>query len=609
MSGANALQIPGSLGEDYNPLNMTAGGSGFATRSYDPVWSLRNPVGTESLPRYADPTAREIAPSPNMEYGSVLPYAMNPATGELHWAMPSSAREFTQGLYDLTQGMKTGQMTPEASAALFALMVPNPLARPEAGVLTAGGRRVGPRNALEGAAAEPEFTPTPGLAGRAEAPPLAPGEIDRVSTRIPTAVGKRGQEAPIDPHSTADLKIGIDAARDSAEAYPNNAMTLRDGDFPDLPVKGLRNPESIAGRAVSHMADNLVWLHNQMVERFGQPVVDRASNWYDGANKIAADMADKFGYSVRQMAGVLANLSPQKDWYQNADLGRRLVDIVTNKADQTMTPEMNKWATDYLAAQAEKADTPSKQAALADAQMSLNSMRRGTRLGDINDPDTRAFFVRAYDEAHNARDYPIVTPEGGFGDLATNTDGSNSKVGWGSFGEIKKALAALNSDDLASISRGLGGNHKVRSFYNNIISPNAQHGDTTIDTHAIAAAHLRPLAGSDFPVEMGLGLAGSSDSATGSKGAYGLYHEAYQQAAKRLGLLPRQLQSITWEGVRGMFSPEQKRDTGFFNHNFDIWQGFRDGLYSADEARRMALEHAGGINAPTWHLPPKAETR
>ena len=252
-----------------------------------------------------------------------------------------------------------------------------------------------------------------------------------------------------------------------------------------------------------------------------------------------------------------------------------------------------------------KADTPAKQIAAGNLQMSLASLRRGAPFGDINDPDTQALFARAYDEAHNSRDVPVVNPDGSLnGDVMTNADGSPRRIAWGSFGEIRKALSAITGpDDPAAISQLLGGNHKVRSFYNNIVSPNAPYGDTTIDTHAIAAAHLRPLGSGDPVVAAGLGLGGSSSAETGTKGAYGIYHEAYRRAAERLGILPRQMQSIAWEGIRGLFSPENKRNPSFVGQNYDTWQGFRNGQYGADDARAMILNQANGINPPAWLAP------
>ena len=446
------------------------------------------------------------------------------------------------------------------------------------------------------------FTPMGGL-GRA----LAAGEEKRISTAIPTAVAKRGAPPPPDPHQSADFNINLDTAKAAPEAFANNALTLRGENYPDLPLRGMRNPDNIVDRAVDHMADNLVWLHGQMHGQFGPGMVGRSSRWYDGANQIATDLGSQTGLGDSSVAGAMAALSPQKNWFENVDLTKRLIDMKQNPG-RVMTPEMNDWASNYLEGQVAKADTPKKQAAAAELQMSIAALRRGTPYGEINDPDTRALFARAWDEAHNPRDVPVVNPEGDLnGQMMTNDDGSPRKIAWGSFGEIRKALAALDSGgDLPTISRLMGGNHKVRSFHNNIISPDAPQGDVTIDTHAIAAAHLRPLGSGDPVVGMGLGLEGSSNNATGSRGGYGIYHEAYRRAAERLGLLPRQMQSIAWEGVRGLFSPEQKRNGSFVDQNANIWQGFRNGQYTADEARAQILNHARGdegLAAPDWWQP------
>ena len=616
----------------------------------DPIWPTSNPTGTEHFVDYRgwdrptvappqlppDVLSTALAPAPNTEYGSVLPFARDTQSGDLRVAMPSSLRNLLLGGYDLSQGPRTGDVTPEGTMTLASLV--DPLARPQEGVLSAfSGSKRALREAEVTARAEPATLLDKVVAnteGAAPAPladtPMLQQIVsdgvrdeDRVSTRIPTAAPPKGVPADsiVNPHTTSDLNIGIDAARASTDAYANNGMYLRDGDFPDLPVKGMRNPSNITDAAVSHMADNLVWLHDQMVESHGQDVVDRAGNWYDGAHQIAMRLAEQTGYSPRQIATVMASLSPQKDWYQNADLGDRAIDIIKNAQGATFSPEMRQWGDDYVAqkvaeiakdrAKGKDSTADKKEAGLSNLQMSLSSLQRGQTLGEINDPDTRALFVRAYDEAHHSKDYPIVTPEGDFGGTMTNDDGSPQKVAWGSFSEIKKALAALDTNDPAALSALLGANHKVRSFYNNIISPNSQFDDTTIDTHAINAAHLRPMGGSHPVVSFGLGMGGSSSNATGAKGGYGLYHEAYRQAAEQLSqrpgrpvMLPRQLQSITWEAVRGLFTPEQKRDPALVSAVDDIWKSARDGRISADDARNMIRDRANGINPPSWHTPP-----
>src|SRR5262249_25727890 len=119
--------------------------------------------------------------------------------------------------------------------------------------------------------------------------------------------------------------------------------------------------------------------------------------------------------------------------------------------------------------------------------------------------------------------------------------------------------------DANAISQLMGERHKVRNFYGNILDPYSERGEVTIDTHAVAAALMRPLAQSDAEVlhnfktsqqtgkkpENWVGAKGSA--LTGVHGTYGIYADAYREAAAELGILPRELQSITWEGVRGLF--------------------------------------------------------
>lgn len=446
----------------------------------------------------------------------------------------------------------------------------------------------------------PDWTMPVGAMSRPDVPmpneSLPSGVGDRVSTAVPTAKGTTP-----DPHTTAQYEIDHARYDASTDAKAANAETMRGYD--DLPLRGMRNPDNITNVAVQHFKNNLIDLHNRLVDTYGEDFVNQASLWYDGANALAHRLADESGYSPRQVAAAMANLSPQKDWYQNADLAKRLIDVASNP-DRVITPQMKDWADGYVASTAGKADTPTKQAALDDMRM-MSSASVGTRFGDLNDPTSRAFWARAYDEAHNSKDYPEIMPTGETGDTVTTGSGAPRKIGWGSFGEISKALSMLDpaNDSLEAISRSLGGNHKVRSFYNNIISPDAPNGDVTIDTHAIAAAHGRPLSGNDPEVAVGLGTGGSKDSATGSKGTYAVYADAYRQAAAELGLQPRQLQSITWEGIRSLFSPAQKRDPALVQDVNDLWSAFKDRQADLGTTQQAVFDRAGGFQAPSWWRP------
>ena len=171
---------------------------------------------------------------------------------------------------------------------------------------------------------------------------------------------------------------------------------------------------------------------------------------------------------------------------------------------------------------------------------------------------------------------------------------------------ISNAVRAFEAPDMPTISQAMGGGHKVRNFYNNILNPNdTEHGDVTIDTHAIAGALLRPLSGSDKDTVHGLGTSGPESSATGAKALYGAYAEAYRRAARERGLLPRQMQSITWEAIRGLFSAVQKRTPSFRNSVNDVWNRFKNGLITQQQAQHELMVDpetgASRIRPPSWH--------
>jgi hypothetical protein len=84
------------------------------------------------------------------------------------------------------------------------------------------------------------------------------------------------------------------------------------------------------------------------------------------------------------------------------------------------------------------------------------------------------------------------------------------------------------------------------------------------------------------------------------KGTYGIYAEAYRRAAKERGILPREMQSITWEAIRGLYTPGYKGNKANVKVIDDIWTQHKKGKISLDEARQQALDHAGGIDAPEW---------
>jgi len=405
---------------------------------------------------------------------------------------------------------------------------------------------------------------------------------DRISTRQPWT--QRATEDPL----TQDLIIGLEAMKQNPEAFAFNMNVLKT--YPGFNTSAT-DPDQIAEDFISFVSNNLRWLYNQVP----QEIRERSKQWYDGARAITERWTDNYGLEDYKIAGVLAALSPQKDWYQNVSLGERVLDIYTAfKDNKTFTAdERMRETADRIYGK------PQYQEALG---VVLN-----TPFADITNSEYKGMWARIYDETYNPRGYRVVSSEGNFiGEPQGN-------VAWGSNVEIAKAIRSIEAASRDDVSREMGTKHKVRNFYNNILAPNAPQGDVTIDTHAVAAGLLRPLSGNSYEVHHNFGSSPAVNKRnqgqwipmknigdSGSHGSYGIFAEAYRRLANELGILPRQLQSITWEAVRGMFTARQKQSPAFVSNVNSVWSNSRLGD-DLDAVRDRVLEVAGGIDDPTWY--------
>ena len=399
-----------------------------------------------------------------------------------------------------------------------------------------------------------------------------------VSTRLPTA--KKATENPL----TDNLIIGLDSAKSDPAAFSHNVDLVKQ--YPNVMAKS-SDPNVAADEFINEVKDNLLFLHDAVPAETRQ----RSKLWYDGARNIATRFSDEYGVPDQAVSGVLAVLSPQKDWFMNVSLGERVLKIMKNEQ-----------ATSWDSAMDDMAKVIWSKPQYAPMLDSI----RGKTLGEITDPGLKAMWLRTYDQAHLPREHQVVSPEGDFVGIRTNANGSATKTGWGSLNEIGKAIVIMDNPSLETISSNLGEQHKVRNFYNNIYAPNDPAGHVTIDTHAVAAGLMRPLSGNSREVlhNFGSGVVGEggpkNSSVTGVQGTYGLYAEAYRRAAQERGILPREMQSITWEAVRGLFPDTFKSQAKNVNQVDDIWLKYKRGELSLDEARNEVFRISGGINAPEW---------
>ena len=351
----------------------------------------------------------------------------------------------------------------------------------------------------------------------------------------------------------------------------------------------LQNPDSVLSKTVAHLKGNLKWLYNAIPDS----VKNVSKDWYPVAHNMTKAMADENGITHPQAAAVTAALSPQTPWDTNLGLAKRIIEHYTKDQNHAWTSEMDDAATRLRNV---KTASSSFKRMVSDV--------RGKRLDQLTAKNPvalqakKALWYRLLDEAHGADDTPIYSPDG--------TVRGHQTIAWGGLDPIAKALNILDNGSVQNISDTLGEGHKVRNFYNNIISPNSPRGHLTVDTHAVSAGWLRPLSSKDAEVLHNFGAGNKAftpsppkHAATGMRGSYSVYQEAYRQAAEELGIKPRELQSITWEGIRSLMgddkkTPELKRAVQ------KIWQEHEMGQLTLDEARDKIIEASGGFSKPDW---------
>ena len=433
----------------------------------------------------------------------------------------------------------------------------------------------------------------------------------RPGKRISKGVAVKGQGVNKTITETDDLSVAY-VKNQAPQAFIKNANILAkeeivSGKKKFKEIKTLEEAQEVYDIFVREVADNLIFL----TQEFNQEYKEISSLWYDGANVLAQNLAKKYDVSEEQVAGIIASLSPQKDWYQNVRLAE--LTLMAYQANPVMTQEMvdfqqkvsdtgiNTWKRQNKSKSRTKKyreDLQKKLLKVQEVQNNLTSLI-GVKLKEA-DLAYQPYYVRTYSELNVTKDYNVLRPDGQIAGVASKKDGTNAKVAWGSYVEIGKAVSIYNDGSQDNITKSLGEMHKIRNFYNNIIDPMSKDGDVTIDTHAVAAGLLKPLSGNSTQVGNNFGTAAGNSPARGIKGTYYAYLEAYALAAKELNLLPRQVQSITWEAVRGLYTDTFKRDKTKLKLIQNIWNKYNTGEITLNEARNETIKEGEGINDPTW---------
>jgi hypothetical protein len=281
------------------------------------------------------------------------------------------------------------------------------------------------------------------------------------------------------------------------------------------------------------MTQNILALYDTLSPKF----MEISKQWYVGANRMANALASKYGKSIEQVSGIIAALSPQKDWFNNVSAAERVIDIMANYADTKLTQEMLDKAVDYNTDRSTKVP---KINDFAESVIKLYNTYGSISINELNEQGlpltVQAQLLRTLDHALNSPKVPMTDPNGKF------IGYSNIPISWNPLGDIAKTIQMFRNPSIDVINSQLGDGNKVRNFYNNIVDPFSKTPYVTADTHAISVAFAAPMSADDAS---GVGLfLGSKEP------MYAIVKDAYIKAADIAGILPREMQSITWEAQR-----------------------------------------------------------
>ena len=396
-----------------------------------------------------------------------------------------------------------------------------------------------------------------------------------LSTALPSAASVKSAIYP-DP-----LFAHLWADYNEAKKNPNWFTTAiaKMSSIPGLEgaTRGALNSDSSGEKIIQRLAENLVWLYNKVPKKLRQ----RSKLWYDGGRRAAEVWAQRYGLRPRQTAAIIAIFSPQTGWFANMSMAERLLDVYFSARRQKADQAMLDWFDTDRGKSYNKADIEGKS---LEELIQANDFRRA------------AIWVRAYDKAHNSEARHALSPEGGTLDIEMTPTGSGpAKTSYMANNRIETALSVIIDGSVDNIFKKIGSDFKVRNFYNNIYNPGNQNA-ATIDTHAVGAALFSVVSSNDSVVSDNFGNPGNAPS--GQKGTYPIYFEAYRRAAKQLGILPRELQSITWEAIRALFDSANKKKLR--PQVEAVWKKADQGKITAEQARKKIFKLAGGFSKTAW---------
>lgn len=524
----------------------------------------------------ASPVERSVYDTFGLEPGiprsGILPVARDPDTGDIRLTAPQAVYDLARAVASPGVVMSGQDVNLPEEAQNFALNFTGAglgrslAARPMEGAVLgmSGARGKAAARTLE----------EEGASLAAKRPEVLEGASSpfMVSTRRPTAPNYATYG---NPDERLLVQTG-EALREATPAFHKNMQMLAEEPF--MSGVSTSDPEAIYQEALKRGADNLSFIVNDLMD----PARAAATKeWYPAAQMISERAAQRAGLPAQAGYGVTAVTSPQTPW-----------DINVARLDRLMDMYGDRFATDPAEARkyVERRLESRSPGAIAMRGPDYAERIAAMPYEELNDKFDKFARVSLADATRND---PLVRKIGLSGEYGE----PYGNITWGSGDVIDKSLRIMGNPSMENINAQLLGGGKVPSFYNNIAAPFSEAPIVTIDTHSAGAASLFPGGGNDPIVYRAMGLGPSGKGAppaaadvarTGSKGLYGPLSDMHVIAGKQLGMLPREVQSATWEGVRDLWGQSGKTPA-LKQAISDIWRNSS----SPEDARFQIAELLG----------------
>lgn len=425
------------------------------------------------------------------------------------------------------------------------------------------------KGGLFGRKDDPECGSSAGTPGGSRA-----GEIDGIPGTQLAAAKPSAMRGPGSDYKTGDVtRLGLDTIPDG-ETF--DAVVQRISAIPGFEDFAGRNDRAVLTEIAERQSEHIEDMYDiaQTID-CGGAIAAAASgdcvgtskahaDWYPWVNRWAHEEGDRSGFPPEAIMAATAALSPSTDWPSNVAWATATANAIRNQDTIVVTKEM-------LASQ-EAAALSSHQAKIKihereNAKLIVEGKEpkpftikppvtgelthlEGKTLAEVTDPTEAAKIIRGIHEA----DGKSVKQLGGMAGLGD----PNNKAKPQSFPNMAKAISILRNPTPENIDTQLGGNHKVRSFFQNMRDPfNTKQADVTVDSHHIGLAIGLPVTGESTTMKSIYDV--PTSRATGLVGTYPITVEATRMATERINkkhgtnYTPNQVQSITWEAQRALY--------------------------------------------------------